>query len=109
MRIMVETPDPKFEPGDIVELPNTRNDKSIIVRITGFSAEGVWKQELGQKKADVTLTVQVLSTDSDDCGGDYVAKVLPGSYHDTDPPVEWHGSDTLVKNQKWIERIGKKI
>jgi len=107
MDITLKIPDQAFHPGDVIELPNTRNDKAVIVKINDFFVEGTWKWSLGHNRSDVTMTQYLLSTNPDDWGGCYQADVLPGSYHDCEPAVEWGGSDTLALKQGRVDRIGK--
>lgn len=110
MKIELEIADPRFTIGDIVEIPNERNDKSMFYQILSWRYWGrFWEITLTGEGAAMKVEErpQVMSTNPDDSGGVYETKILEGSYYDYDPPKVWQGSDNLPLSQRMVDRRGK--
>lgn len=110
MKVEIDIPDFRFAIGDVVELPNEFNDKSILLKVIKGSSYGIWEAEL-RKDGVFTFAKEeelgVKSTIRPEYVGQYTMEVLPGSYHDSNPATEWAASDFLTLDRAEVDERGK--
>jgi len=108
MKVELDLPDIKFSYGDLVELPNERNDKSIFLRVISGQIYGNWNYIMKPSGVAIGVTIDLSSgfpTDGEHVGM-YSTRVESGSFYDCDPPKPWSGSDSLPIVQQMLESRG---
>lgn len=116
MELTLKLPDLKFAVGDIVEVANEHNDRSIKVKIVNFSMDGTWwygglkRREFG-KLLSLQADMSVRWNGSNSPGAEglcsyYHTEVLPDSWCDTEPPLTVLREGDMVFNVGMLERRG---
>ena len=107
MKVTIEIPDFKFSVGDIVQLPNTRNSKSIYFRIANAVNSGGWAVDLVggwvRTREDVPAA---LSNTGPLTSALYYGFVVGDSWHDCQPAEKWTGSTYLAISKEELEQRG---
>ncbi len=114
MELTLKLPDLKFKVGDIVEIQNEHNDRSVKVKIVNFSMDGTWWYEglpgrvfgkLLPLQAEVSLRPDGSNADGvEGLCWYYHTEILPDSWCDTELPLSRLREGDMVFNIGKLER-----